>query len=589
MADIIQLLPDSIANQIAAGEVVQRPASVIKELLENAVDAGSSLVKVVVREAGKQLIQVIDNGCGMSETDARMCFERHATSKIRRSEDLFAIHTLGFRGEALASIGAVSRVDLKTRLHERETGTHIHIEGSVVVNQEPCQTQAGTVISVKNLFYNLPARRRFLKSNSVELKHILDEFFRVAIANPKIHFTFSHNNQELYHLPSQNLRKRIIGLFGKSLNENLVPLEEATETCRVRGFIGKPEVSKKSRGEQFFIVNGRYIKSQYLNHAVLSAFENLLQKGQFPLYVLILQFDPQWIDVNVHPTKQEIKFEDERLVYNIIRAAVKHALSKYHITPSLDFDQDPILSRFERSSALSTEKIVIPSGFSKSRSPGLEDWQKLYEKTDQNSSEKLHMGSSLEIPLPNLDNYEPFQVHNSFIMVPVRTGILIIDQQNAHERILYERFIKTLRESEPSVQPYLFPKTIEFSVAQVTMLKSIIPEIQRLGFELQEFGENSFILHGIPAHLSNIEVGTSLFHEILERLQSNLSMELSPEQKLAFSLANSFSVKKGKRLSLEEMAVLIDDLFSCETPGKSPSGRKCYIAIGLDELKKKFN
>ena len=358
MADIIQLLPDAIANQIAAGEVIQRPASVVKELLENAIDAGSTEIKLIVKDAGKSLIQVIDNGCGMSETDARMCFERHATSKIRKAKDLFAIRTMGFRGEAMASIAAIAQVEMRTRKHNEDLGTRIVIDGSEIKTQEACQCTVGTNFSIKNLFYNVPARRNFLKTTTVEMRHVLDEFQRVALANPDIFFSLHHNGTEVFHLPSSNLRQRIVNLFGNNSNKKLVPVSEETDALKLEGFIGKPEFSKKTRGEQFFFVNNRFIRSAYLNHAIVTAYEQLLPTNHYPLYIIFIEIDPARIDINVHPTKQEIKFEDERLVYNYLKVSVRHALGQYSITPTLDFDLEPGLSGINNNSTPQTSSYT---------------------------------------------------------------------------------------------------------------------------------------------------------------------------------------------------------------------------------------
>ncbi len=592
MADIIQLLPDSIANQIAAGEVVQRPASVVKELLENAIDAAATHIKLIIREAGKQAIQVIDNGAGMSGTDARMSFERHATSKISRTEDLYAIRTLGFRGEALASIAAVAQVDLKTRLHEEEIGTHLVIEGSKVVSQQPCETSAGTNLLVKNLFYNIPARRKFLKSNTVELRHILDEFQRVAIANPSIYFEVFHNNTETYHLRAGNLRQRVVSLFGKSMNDKLVPIDEENDLCNIAGFIGKPNAAKKSRGEQFFLINGRFIKSHYLHHAVTMAYENVIPPGTHPFYVLCLTMDPDRIDVNVHPTKQEIKFEDERLIYNLVKAAVRRALSQHNITPSLDFDQDPALANIpEVRPPSNREKIIIPSSFSREGStPG--SWEELYRGLEKRTTD-APMGAPAESQLEAIDapmdRKTPYQIHESYIITQIKSGFILIDQQYAHERILYEQFLQSLGSQMASTQELLFPKTITLTTQESTLLQEMLPRVRDMGFDLTGFGKDSFILHGIPAHLSNLSDETALFRELLEQFKLNVNLELGEEQRLALSLARSACIKRNTALSTVEMEALIDQLFACEVPFQSPAGKKCFLTFELDDLVLKFN
>lgn len=596
MADIIQLLPDSIANQIAAGEVVQRPASVVKELLENAIDAGATQIKLVIRDAGKQLVQVIDNGAGMSATDARMSFERHATSKIRKTEDLFSIRTLGFRGEALASIAAVAQVSIKTRLHSEDTGTHLVIEGSEFIKQEICETPPGTNIQVKNLFYNIPARRKFLKSNTVELRHILDEFQRVAIAHPELYFEVFHNNTETYHLPKASLRKRIVNLFGKNLNDKLVPLDEETAHCKLEGFIGKPDAAKKTRGEQFLLINGRFIKSPYLNHAVQVAFQHLLGDGYHAFYVLNMGMAPDRIDVNVHPTKQEIKFEDEKLIYNVIKAAVRHALSQHNITPSLDFDQDPVLANLPTPIIpQSKDKVIIPSSFSKeihSRNPGGSDeWGRLYEGLQEKASPDLanQVTTFDGLSEDRKQGKEPYQIHQTYVLTQIKSGFLIIDQQLAHERILYEQYLSNLSGQDRQSQGLMFPKTFSLSTAESAILEGILPTVQELGFDIEFFGQKTFILHGIPAHLSNLTDEVSLFRELIEQFQLNLALDFSEEQRLALSLARSACLRRGTILSQVEMTALIDQLFACEVPFETPTGKKCFITFELDQLKSKFN
>ncbi|MEL6924279.1 MAG: DNA mismatch repair endonuclease MutL, partial [Bacteroidota bacterium] len=479
MADVIQLLPDAIANQIAAGEVIQRPASVVKELLENSVDAGATNIKLIVKDAGKGLIQIIDNGCGMSDTDARMCFERHATSKIKRAKDLFEIRTMGFRGEAMASIAAVAQVEMRTRRHNDDLGTRLVMEASEIKKQEPCQCSAGTSISVKNLFFNVPARRNFLKSNTVEMRHILDEFQRIAIAHPDLFFSLHHNNTEVFHLPKGNLRQRIVGVLGSKYNKKLVPVAEETDALKLSGFIGKPEFAKKTRGDQFFYVNDRFIKSGYLNHAVVSAFEDLLPKETYPLYVIFIEIDPARVDINVHPTKQEIKFDDERLVYNYLKVAVRHALGQYSITPTLDFEQEVSLNPYlapSRQNITPPERrepredtpqtITRSSDFSKVSNPSqrernnLDNWQKIYEGLDElglsandtpgetpDVEGPVTIESQWDSPGSELDDSsksfskqskEPYQIHASYIVSQIKSGFLLIDQQAAHERILYE-------------------------------------------------------------------------------------------------------------------------------------------------------
>lgn len=614
MADIIQLLPDAIANQIAAGEVIQRPASVVKELLENSIDAGSTEIKLIVKDAGKSLIQIIDNGCGMSETDARMSFERHATSKIRLAKDLFAIRTMGFRGEAMASIAAIAHVELRTRRQSDELGTRILVEGSEVKSQEACQCAAGTSIAVKNLFYNVPARRNFLKSNTVEMRHILDEFQRVAIAHPDIFFSLHHNNAEIFHLQPGNLRQRIVGIFGNTWNKKLVPVNEETDILKITGFVGKPEFAKKTRGEQLFYVNQRFIKSGYLNHAIMGAYEDLLPRDTFPLYVVFLDIDPARIDINVHPTKQEIKFDDERLVYNYLKVAIRHALGQYSITPTLDFDQEVNFSKYTPSPTAKPEqqftkadsKMNSPDAFKKASSPleqsNLENWEKLYQglgaydqKDTDNSSEALTIESQWSESQSADQSSDftkqqkvPYQIHATYIVSQIKSGFLLIDQQAAHERILYERYLAALSQQTSFTQKELFPKTITVSPADAEVLKSISPEINALGFDLQEFGTNTFVIHGIPADLPGNFDEQQIIENLLEQYKNNMELKLEIHENIARSMARSAAIKKGQKMTAIEMQELIDQLFACSLPYKSPNGKNCFITFELEDLAKQF-
>lgn len=532
MADVIQLLPESVANQIAAGEVVQRPASVVKELLENAVDAGATKIQLIVRDAGKTLIQVIDNGCGMSETDARMSFERHATSKIREAKDLFALQTMGFRGEALASIAAVAQVEMRTRRATDELGTRIAVEDSTVKTQEACQTAQGTSISVKNLFYNVPARRNFLKADPVETRHIMDEFQRVAMANPDVFFSLHHNDSEIYHLPTGNLRQRVVKIFGEAVNKKLVPAEQETDILRITGFVGKPDYVKKARGEQLFFVNKRFIRSNYLHHAVMGAYEDLLPNDTYPLYVLFLDIDPASVDINVHPTKQEIKFDDERLVYNYLKVAVRHALGTHNVTPTLDFEQEPAFQqRLAPPPNLRPEREAVSVGTYRPSRPepgedesrhasNLEHWQKLYEGLqlfgEKANIEIAENDIAVGLSLPTFDTRpgmevlemdddaesfskgqrEPYQIHGQYIISHKKSGFLLIDQQSASERVLYERYLLALENRPIATQKALFPKTVELSAADAALLRDILEEVNCLGFEVAEFGGNTFAIHG---------------------------------------------------------------------------------------------
>ncbi len=619
MADVIQLLPDAVANQIAAGEVIQRPASVVKELVENAIDAGSTSIKLIVKDAGKTLIQVIDNGCGMSETDARLSFERHATSKIRQSKDLFSIRTMGFRGEALASIAAVAQVEMKTKRAVDELGVRILIEDSAVKAQEPCQCNQGTSIAVKNLFYNVPARRNFLKSNSVETRHINDEFCRIAMAHPDVFFSLNHDGNEVFHLQPGNLRQRITGIMGSNSNKKLVPVIEETDIVKINGFVGKPDFAKKTRGDQFFFVNNRFIKSGYLHHAVMSAYESLLPQDTFPLYAIFIEVDPARIDVNVHPTKQEIKFDDDKLIYNYLRVAIRHALGQHSITPSLDFDQEAAFTARgprlypdnEDTTLQNTSGTSGSERFSSSESPdlyksNLANWEKLYEGLKEPEEKAEIQPALFEEDMPALTiesewgesqtkssesqsiERQPYQLHGTYIVSPIKSGFLLIDQQNAHERILYEQFKAMLEAEETSTQHQLFPKTLSFSPSDTELLISVLPQINTLGFDIQEFGDRTFVVNGLPSLLSDKSNVEEIIEGLLEQCKLGLDPELDVNDFVAKAMAKSVSVKRGQTLSREEMQQLIDQLFACSLPYKSPSGKNCFITYELDELSKRF-
>lgn len=617
MADVIQLLPDTVANQIAAGEVVQRPASVVKELIENAIDAGSTSIKLILKDAGKSLIQVLDNGCGMSESDARLSFERHATSKIRQAQDLFTIRTMGFRGEALASIAAVAQVEMKTKRSIDEIGSRIVVEGSKVKTQEPCQCNQGTSIAVKNLFFSIPARRNFLKSNNVENRHINDEFVRIAMANPDVFFSLNNDGNEIYHFQPGNLRQRITAVLGANSNKKLVPVIEETDIVKINGFVGKPEYAKKTRGDQYFFVNNRFIKSSYLHHAVMAAFENLLPKDTYPLYVVFIEVDPSRLDINIHPTKQEIKFDDEKLVYNYLRVAIRHALGQHSITPTLDFDQEPAFSSPKprlypdnqaKPSQFSTQSFGQPSGSEDHNyKSNLANWQKLYEGLTEEEEKIADQPTLFEETIPTVTiqtqwedadtevhlsqkiQHQPYQIHNSYIVSPIKSGFLLIDQQNAHERVLYEQFMSAINNQKISTQQMLFPKTLDLSPNDAEILIGILPQINALGFDIQEFGEKTFIINGIPNLLRDRVDEVDVIEDLLEQCKIGLQMELNAMDSITKAMAQSASIKRGQSLTTEEMKILIDQLFACELPYKSPSGKNCFITYDLDELTKRFN
>ncbi len=620
MPDIIQLLPDAVANQIAAGEVIQRPASVIKELMENAVDAGSTTIEVIIKDAGKTLIQVIDNGKGMSETDARLSFERHATSKIKSADDLFAIQTMGFRGEALASIAAIAYVELKTKRPKDDLGTKIEIQGSKVVTQESCQCNQGTSFSVKNLFFNVPARRKFLKADPVEFRHIIDEFQRVALAYPAIAFSLHHNNAEVFHFAKENLRQRIVSVMGGNYNQRLVPVQEKTTIIELEGFISKPEFAKKTRGEQFFFVNKRFFKHPYFQHAIQSAYEGLIPKDEFAAYFLHFTIAPQTIDVNIHPTKTEIKFEDEKHIYTILRSAIRQALGKHNLTPSLDFERDQTFDiSFPENKPLVPPTIKVNPDFnpfktteqktyakSSSAWPQIEksnkeNWQKLYEShesskidAEQNLAIETNKTSQQAIISADWDNKqkpdEKFisQVHNKYIISAVKSGMMLIHQQYAHERILYEKFKYALLSNKGISQRQLFPQTIELNYADANLVKELQTEIAALGFELREFGKNAFIIDGLPADIAATDP-YQLLNGIIETYKNNLSeLKIDKREALAQSMAQYGSIKTGTKLSLEEMTSLIDQLFACEIPYYTAGGKPTLSMLSLDELEKRF-
>lgn len=612
MSDIIKLLPDHLANQIAAGEVVQRPASVVKELLENAIDAGASQIKLIVKESGKSLIQVVDNGKGMSMTDARLSFERHATSKIKTTEDLFSIRTMGFRGEALASIAAVAQVELKTRRSEDELGVEIQIEGSEVKKQEPAATPVGTSISVKNIFYNVPARRNFLKSNAVEMRHIVDEFTHVALANPEVAMSLYQSDLEMYQLAPSKLSKRIVGLFGKKYQDQMASCEEETDLLRVWGYVGKPESAKKTRGEQYFFANDRFIKSAYLNHAVTTAFEGLLQEGTFPFYTLFIEIDPKHIDINVHPTKTEIKFDDERTIYAIVRAAVKQALGTHNIAPAIDFNQDVNFASFKPSGFEATEK-QRDRDYSQFKTVDHKQsqgqWEKLYEglrkdikEEEQQAQMTIHpespktirLSSSANVPsdMPLQEGHGKkvyFQIHQKYLATQVKSGLMLIDQHRAHERILYERFLQQLKSRSGASQQSLFPQTIELSGADFALVNDMKEELHAIGFEFSNFGNSALVINGVPADLKSTNE-KELFEGFIEQFKHfQQSLSIPMDERIARAIAQRSAIKSGIVLTQEEMSSLIDQLFACQQPGYAPNGSKTTHIVELEKIDQIFN
>jgi len=610
LPDIIQLLPDNIANQIAAGEVIQRPASAVKELLENAVDAGANEIKLIVNDAGKALIQVIDNGKGMSDTDARMCFERHATSKIKNIEDLFHIKTMGFRGEALASIAAVAQVELKSKKEDESIGTYIEIDNSVVKKQEPVAMERGTSIAMKNLFFNVPARRNFLKSNPSELRHIMDEFIRVSMSFPDIFFSLTSNGQQVFHLERATLKQRIVQILGNSYQSKLVTVEEQTDYMNIYGFVGKPETAKKTRGDQYFFVNNRFIKSAYLNHAVMGAFDSMIAKDSFPMYTLFIDLDPAQLDINVHPTKQEIKFEDEKIVYAFVQSAVKHALAQFSISPTLDFELDPSIQQLDAVSKPFTDekKSSVASSslyntfsqknqahFIENKSE-LKHWREFYEPAQKQSSEFSSSTTIEDLPNPlfpekntEVSDESPLQqIHSTYILVQNDMGFLVIHQQNAHERILYERFIKAVDGKPIAIQQSLFPQTIELASADVAVLTELLPDLHFLGYHLEPFGNNTFVMQGTPA---DVEQGNekAAIEKMLEQYKHFSSdLKYSKREKLIRSLAWQQSIKAGKILTQKEMKSIVQELFICDTPNITATGKPTYTTFKKLELDRMF-
>jgi len=605
MADLIRLLPDHVANQIAAGEVVQRPASVVKELLENSVDSGATRIIVVVKDAGRTLVQVTDNGGGMGPGDARACFERHATSKIREADDLATLRTKGFRGEALASIAAIAQVELRTQEHDQELGTRVVIEGSRVRTQETIAGAAGTTIAVRSLFYNVPARRQFLKSDGVELKHVLDEFHRVALAHPEIAFQLVHNDHEEYNMPAGSQRQRIVHLFGRKYDERLVPVEEATEFLRVSGFVGKPEFAKRSRGEQYFFVNRRFIRSNYLEHAVRKAYDELVSRENYPSWFLFIDLDPAQIDINIHPTKTEIKFRDDRTVYAIVHAAVRRALGRFNIVPSLDFEPEPaILAAFATNRPEATApREAVPAwrpqdlgAFSAPPRQRVEGWQQLFDLSTAIPGATPAEASPHEGPriMPSREHEgmpgerPVFQLHGTYIIAQLRSGYMVVDQQRAHERILYERNITLLEHGAGLSQTELFPRHVELSVADLALVEDVLPELRSMGFDLELFGGRTVQVNGMPAEAAE-EDPTRLLEALLEQLKHERgTLRNERHAILARGMARSMAIRPGRVLATPEMHDLIDRLFACEMPYHTPGGKPTLITYGLDDLNERF-
>jgi len=614
MPEIIHLLSEKVANQIAAGEVVQRPSSALKELLENSLDAGADEIQILCREGGKSLIQVNDNGMGMSPSDAILCFSRHATSKILHSEDLFHIQTMGFRGEALASIAAVSQVKLKTRHHEDDLGTEVRIEGSRVLEQQEISCPVGTSMEIRNLFYNVPARRNFLKSDMQELSHLIAELERISLSYPLVFFSFFHNGKELMHLPKGSLVQRILHLFGNSYSEKIVPVQELTDLVEISGYIGKPEFSKKSRREQFFHLNGRFIRDPYLHHAVMNAYQEWIPAGTSPFYSIHLKVSPEKVDINVHPSKTEIKFQDEKMIYTILQTAVKRSLGKFHLTPQIDFEgetgfgemsvlarnmpvQAPVSHFNPDYNPFESSQSEKPSSFPQNLEPSplFTEYKAPENKFQEEETMNFRLfqeeeDAKLEERILNSaqDSQSLIQIQKEFMVTSIFSGLLILDQQATHERILFERYLKVFSGKIQPSQQTLFPQTYAFSTQDFALIQELLPDIKMLGFDIREFGKNTFIVEGIPSDLQ-IHEERSIFEELLSNFKENMRLEpLHPRENLARSLSKRASIKPGKHLTNEEMRLLIDELFACESPMYSPEGKPTYITLSLSEIKKKF-
>jgi len=614
MSDIIHLLPDSVANQIAAGEVIQRPASVLKELVENSIDAGATFIQIVIKDAGRTLIQIVDNGKGMSETDARMAFERHATSKIKNADDLFSLRTMGFRGEALASIAAVAQVELRTRRSEDELGVLVEIAGTRVFKQEAVQCDLGTSFQVKNLFFNVPARRRFLKSDNVEKSHIFNEFYRIALVNSNVAFSLFDGDEEIYQLPASNNKVRIENLFGKNAKkkwqQQLLTIETTTNLVSITGYVGKPEFAQKS-GSQYFFVNGRYMRHPYFHKAVLLAYNQMIQASESPNYFIYFEVDPQTIDVNIHPTKTEIKFENEQAIWSILSATIKESLGKFNVVPSIDFDQE---GSVDMPTGMSVENVRPPQtnfnpnynpfGATSYKRPVL-DWEELYGDFEK-KNEPIESSPSWE---PNFDSRiitsistsgqqqvientesraENFQYKNRFIITGIKSGLLMIDQHRAHTRILFDLFLSQIENSKGISQQVLFPEVLELSADDALFFEQIIPDLNKLGFEFDPTGDHSFQVTGVSAHTGTSSV-IDLLLEMLDKAKTTAhDPSASLHESIALSLADSSAIKAGQRLTNEEMSDMIDRLFACPNHNYTPDGRKIMTIFSQDELEKRF-
>lgn len=613
MSDIIHLLPDHIANQIAAGEVIQRPASVVKELVENAVDAGASHIQVNIKDAGKTLIQVIDDGKGMSETDARMAFERHATSKISTAEDLFSLHTMGFRGEALASIAAVSHVELRTRVRGTELGTRLSIAGSNLETIEPDACNEGSSFSVKNLFFNVPARRKFLKSNDTEFRNIINEFERIALVNPQVGMSLYHNDTEIFNLPESGLRQRIINIYGKNLNQKLLSLDAQSSLVTISGFVGRPDSAKKRGALQFFFVNGRYMKHPYFHKAIMQAYEQLIPTGDMPNYFVYFTLDPSTIDVNIHPTKTEIKFENEQPIWQILMAATREALAKSSAIPTIDFDVEdaidiPVYNPAKKSepSTYQAPKVQVNSSYnpfdtSAYKKPEF-DWSKLYqgfendrEAVQQESQtfedapvDEMPSGASNPDALFTDVSNPSYQYKGRYIVTSLKSGLAIIDQHRAHVRVLFDQYLSNIRQQQGVSQQVLFPEIVEFTAAEAAVLPSLLEDLRFVGFDLSNLGNDNYAINGLPAGIENLDPATLVKDIVNRAIETGCEAHEKVCEAIALSLAKAAAIRPGKSLSSEEMDHLIASLFSCPDSNLTPDGRTIISMLTDEELEKRF-
>ncbi|MEY5041983.1 MAG: mismatch repair endonuclease MutL [Bacteroidota bacterium] len=621
MKSIIQLLPDHVANQIAAGEVIQRPASVVKELLENSIDAGAGKIQLLIKEAGRSVIQVIDDGSGMSPSDARMCFERHATSKISSADDLFNLHTKGFRGEAMASIAAIAHIELITKMDEDDLGTKIIMEGSEVIENESCSCATGTSIAVKNLFYNVPARRKFLKTNAIEFKHIVEEFIRVALAHPSISFSLHHNEQLVYFLESGPLKRRLVDLLGKAYDSKLVPVEENTDIVNISGYIIKPDFCKKTRGEQYFFANNRFIKNFNLNHAVVLAYEQLIPHGTYPGYFIFLEVNPNEIDINIHPTKTEVKFEDERSIFAILKSTIHQSLSKYALKPTLDFEQEnsfdvaplkkgdtiqvPDIKVNKTFNPFESEKIQEKkweSGGGSLRKKTQHNWENLFEKNDSSNNFFQKEKETITIQFEsedtpkelNLDFEEKTnivfcqQISHKYILTNHAHGFALIHQRRAHERVLFDYFMRSFGDYKRPSQQTLFPETLDLNPQFLTVLEEILPQLKTLGFDINPFGQNTYVINGTPADIPNIQAKETIEFLLEQYLLNEKDFKAKSDFYIAKSMASKIAIKTGQVLQNQEIIQLLEELYRCENQNTSPSGKKIKILFEENDIVKLF-